>query len=588
MLRELVEAAARFRAEGNLLPTAYKAKVPRWIVHLRGGQAYLEGPYGRQDVAAVPAPDRQRSGTPSENNLKPYLLVDDARYALGKANPRRREDVALLHRGFVELLAEASRETNLQALHEILAFLHSSQVEAIRNRVDADGLVVFRVDGVDPAAEPVVQDFWARYLARELELPDPGTCAVCGQHGPVLRILPREVVVLGQKCQVVSFNRTAFRSFGKEQTANSPLCFACASSAIDVLDYLIRTERHRKVLVQNPKTREMANQLAVFWLREELQGQLDGVTYQIEEVLGSLLGGGAADAEDSGPPADLSQLRALLSVPWTAQRAALNLAANRFYLAVLSANKGRLVVREWLDVAVDRVRDSLKAFLDGVSMVNPAGTAVYPQTVETLVAALSSEDPNLSRCLLRTAFLGYPPPNGLMATAVGRFRIAAADQDMALLHRLAALLKLTLLFGKPEEEVKRMAALDPGRKERAYQCGRLFAVLEEAQRRAAGTRLNITIAERFYGATAAAPAPNLTILLNRAHTSHLPQIRRKQRGHGTIEQLLGEVLSRIHELGGLPQVHSLPEQAEFAIGFYHQRVQFRQRPQKAQEEGVAS
>ncbi len=31
----------------------------------------------------IEAPIRQRSGQLSENNVKPYLLVDDARYVLG-------------------------------------------------------------------------------------------------------------------------------------------------------------------------------------------------------------------------------------------------------------------------------------------------------------------------------------------------------------------------------------------------------------------------------------------------------------------------------------------------------------------------
>lgn len=120
-----------------------------------------------------------------------------------------------------------------------------------------------------------------------------------------------------------------------------------------------------------------------------------------------------------------------------------------------------------------------------------------------------------------------------------------------------------------------MEMLDPSRNVRAYLCGRLFAVLEEVQRRAAVGKLNATIADRFYGATAAAPAANLAYLLNRAQTSHLAKIRRERRGHGELEQLIGEVLARIHELGGFPKTLTLPEQAEFALGFYHQRVQFR-------------
>mgnify|MGYP003396686705 FL=1 len=83
MLRELKEAFHRFRKEGVLLPLAYKRKSVAWFIRLEGGKARLEGPYGkREGVEPIPAPDRQRSGKASEANLKPYLLVDDARYVL--------------------------------------------------------------------------------------------------------------------------------------------------------------------------------------------------------------------------------------------------------------------------------------------------------------------------------------------------------------------------------------------------------------------------------------------------------------------------------------------------------------------------
>lgn len=53
--------------------------------------------------------------------------------------------------------------------------------------------------------------------------------------------------------------------------------------------------------------------------------------------------------------------------------------------------------------------------------------------------------------------------------------------------------------------------------------------------------------------------------------AHLPEVGRD------VRILLEDVLSMLDEAGGFPRVLTLPEQAEFALGFYHQRADFRSR-----------
>ncbi len=572
MLRALVDAAERFRREGELPPTGYKPKVPKWIVNLEKGGPYLEGPYTQKEVRAFLTPDRQRSGTPSKKNLKPYLLSDDARYALGKAEPGKDEEARLLHEGFLALLEEAYRETGLLELAQLLAFLKSSDVEQIRERVGPRDLVQFRVEGKNLTEDGAVQAFWAEYLARELMAKNRAYCAICGKEGPVLRILPREVVVLGQKCQVSSFNRDAFTSFGKTQTENAPTCFACGSDAVDALDYLIRAERHRRALVSNPEASGLENQLAVFWLDRKVELSYEDQTYDLETLLGSVLDNAGGQ---TGPPTELSQLDSLLVVPWTARTSALNIDQSYFYLAVLSANKGRLVVREWFEASVGRLKENLRAFLEGQRIVGPLGEEPQVFPIPALLDALKAGDPNLTQDLLRAAYLGLRPREGLLGVALRRFRNPRVLQNPRALHPLAALLKLALTYGR--EEAKSMERLDSGRNEPAYLCGRLLAVLEEAQQRASGWSLNSTLTDRFYAATAAAPAANLALLLARAKVSHLPKIRREGRGYREIEGFLEEILSYLDAQQGFPSILNLKAQAEFALGYYHQRAEFRRK-----------
>ena len=122
-----------------------------------------------------------------------------------------------------------------------------------------------------------------------------------------------------------------------------------------------------------------------------------------------------------------------------------------------------------------------------------------------------------------------------------------------------------------------MERLDPGRRTPAYLSGRLLAVLEEAQKRAQGFQINRTLVERFYGAASTAPAATFGMLLRTASVAHLPKA-------GPLNPLVEEVLSALDDAGGFPKTLTLEEQAEFALGFYHQRADFRARNREKQTE----
>ena len=249
------------------------------------------------------------------------------------------------------------------------------------------------------------------------------------------------------------------------------------------------------------------------------------------------------------------------------------MADNGFYLTVLSANKGRLAVREWLNVDLERLKENLENFIQAVRITEPWGSEAVSFSIPTLLSALQVGDPNLTRGLLRAAYLGYPPPRGLLEGALRRFRVPKTLRDAYALHPLSSALKLTLTFGK--EEAKTMETLDEKRDIPAYLCGRLLSILEEAQRRASRQHLNSTIVDRFYTAASTSPASNLATLLNRAQSAYLPKVRKENRGYGELQGLLEEVMAQLDGTGGFPRVLSLPEQAEFALGFYHQRANFR-------------
>jgi CRISPR-associated protein Csd1 len=125
------------------------------------------------------------------------------------------------------------------------------------------------------------------------------------------------------------------------------------------------------------------------------------------------------------------------------------------------------------------------------------------------------------------------------------------------------------------------AMLDPANNQPAYRLGRLFAVLEKIQEESAGGTLNKTIRDRYYGAASSTPASVVPLLL-KLKNHHIGKL--DDRGHRMLyrafqdrrpDDYIGDVLAGVDDIPG----HlNLPEQARFALGYYHQREAFFAKP----------
>ena len=110
----------------------------------------------------------------------------------------------------------------------------------------------------------------------------------------------------------------------------------------------------------------------------------------------------------------------------------------------------------------------------------------------------------------------------------------------------------------------------------AYRLGRLFAVLEKAQRDAIPSA-SATIKDRFYGAASATPRAVFPQLLRSAQ-HHIQKADYGFKSDKLIEEILQGVES-------FPAHLSLDDQGLFALGYYHQRQAFfAKRAETAKEE----
>lgn len=130
MLRSLVETGKNLASSGAMIHPGYrefsKSNPIDWVLHIGPDGKLISRPE-RVEITK-PRPSRIRTGKPGPGNLKPYLLVDEARYVLGIPEPGKEQEAELLHGGFVDLLREAHESTKVPYLAAILEYLDRKSV----------------------------------------------------------------------------------------------------------------------------------------------------------------------------------------------------------------------------------------------------------------------------------------------------------------------------------------------------------------------------------------------------------------------------------------------------------------------------
>jgi CRISPR-associated protein Csd1 len=343
---------------------------------------------------------------------------------------------------------------------------------------------------------------------------------------------------------------------GKLQLASAPVCDQCGSAAMSGLNGL---------LADGPSRYRTADSVLTWWLR-------DGRPLPLMQWL------------NEPSPGQVDQFLKELAAP-ARRRPPGTFDAGAFCAVTLSVNQARVVVRDWLEVPLSEVRQHLKAW-DADHAVADLWTD-GPQLVPLWLLAVSTGrwgteqgqerylrsfmPDGCERDLLLTALRGTQPPGYLLPHLMQRVR---ADRHVDLPR--AALLRLILARspGPPRKE-SYMTGLDPDLPSPPYQCGRLFAVLEDIQRAALGRDVNTTIADKYLPAATASPRAILTMLRKNAN-GHLRRLRRTSVGayyalNARLDEVLGHITPDAAD-SGIPATLALAGQAEFILGYHHQRA----------------
>jgi len=289
--------------------------------------------------------------------------------------------------------------------------------------------------------------------------------------------------------------------------------------------------------------------------------------------------------------ADEAEIKNLLSAPQTGHAPA-SLQANAYYAMSLSGNLGRIVVRDWLECTVSEVETHIRRWFSDITIIAPDGVCEENAfKLGRLLYALVRDKidelpPQIPTQLLYAALRGTSLPQTALAAALRRQQIenkqpgdhADPRLNPARMALIRACLNRSPNSNKSQSPHPIMnASLDSDSSDAAYLCGRLFAVFDRLQYLALGG-VNAGVVERFYASASVTPALVMGRLFRNA------QFHLAKAGGGIAENARKDFEEISTALGKtFPASLDLEAQGRFALGYYHQKADYRRRTAERKE-----
>ncbi|WP_215829109.1 type I-C CRISPR-associated protein Cas8c/Csd1 [Pelorhabdus rhamnosifermentans] len=509
-------------------------------------------------------------------NPPPYFLCDKILYSLGigknKMEGKKRFEQ---YRDYNQKLLVQAKCMEAKA---VSCFLNSWNPEEWDNNAiilrhqdefekPANYNTVYKIDGHNGYIHDQ-EEIAAIWMEEQIEKEDDATvfgqCLVTGKYTDIART--HEVAIKGAGGQpagtaLVSFQIESFRSYGKTQSYNAPVSKKVAFAYGTALNYLIASKTNRV---------RLADTTMVFWADKK-----GGKT---EETILSW----CFDPVDTESEAKSDERRIDLGAARQAktilERVKSGLSVGdatfdkdtRCYLLGLAPNAARLSVRFW---QVSNFGDLLKKIaqhykdMDIIGLERLGGIISPWRTLKALAVREDSKNipPLLGGQFLKSILSGSMYPQTIYDAVLQRCRTGGEHNGVTIIR--AAVIKAFLLRkyrikNQFDKEVLITVSLNESNTNTAYRLGRLFSLLEKAQKDALGNEINATIRDRYFGAASATPGSVFPLLLRLSR-------------HHIAKATYGNVLDRkiqdvMNGLDAFPAHLSMEDQGQFILGYYHQ------------------
>ena len=453
----------------------------------------------------------------------------------------------------------------------------------------AGGNLVFEFEGKYLHEHAEIVQKLADRASRDRASGDRGIvqhCLITGKMEPIMRVHPRIKGVRGAQTSgaaLISFNDAAFCSFGKNQNYNAPIGESSALKYTSILNRLLDRDSKNKI--------NIGDTTIVYWAETKNTQYLDLTAFLLAP---SESKESDEKTEDDGDLLRTDQkmiqlIRDILNKvkigkPLLDGELGVDPVNTNFYMLGLSPNASRLSVRFWYQDSMGHFIERLAQHHLDMEIVHDERDFPYVPIYRILKETVprNSKDkassPLLDGILMRSILDGTPYPSELYAAILNRIKA-----DGSINYARAAFLKAYLVRSQRQRPEGREGWITVSLNEESmnvpYRLGRLFAVLEKAQKDAIGGAKS-GINSKYFSSASTTPSVVFPVLLKLAQH----HIAKSDWGIKT-NQSIGEIMSGIDHF---PKYLKLEDQGMFMIGYYHQQKEiYRKRKDEEDKEESA-
>lgn len=530
------------------------------IIHLK-----TNAPKGNKEIPSLislPMPVKRSVGVASN------FLYDNATYVFGYDNsnkPDRAKQCFDCFRSVGNKVLENSDDefstvikkflqkdySEFENLSDLLTELNCTEttVDDILNK--GANLLLMPL-GKFPTDSKAICESWNSYYEHS-DAPK-GVCLVTGKDDHIAKLHPVIKNIRGAQAagaSLVSFNATAFNSYGKENGYNAPVSEYAAFAYTSALNKLVSDNDHRIFA---------GDTTVVCWTE-------DGES-AYQDVFASIF-----NSDDEVKQKDLHDTIVSIvngnEVKW--EGIPLN-PSNNFYILGISPNSARLSVRFFIQNTFGKVMENLLKNQQRMEMVKPGFEKFnYIPLWRILGETVNKKSrdkkckPHLAGDVLNSIINDYNYPSTLYYGILGRI---SAEQNINWVK--ASVLKAYLLKNydsKYKEEIT--VDYNENSNNKAYLLGVLFSNLEEIQN-TANPGIKSTIRDRYFTAASSTPSRVFPILIDLAqnHIKKIPNVGAKV----NCQKMLTKTMAKLGDK--FPNRLKLDEKGMFQLGYY-QRTQER-------------
>lgn len=513
--------------EAQFPPMGYKQKKIDWYVYLNK-KGFTFTPVEIE----LSVPDVARS-----SNTKPILIVDKPDYVFGLYdNEGDKERSEARHEAYKSLLDQCILETDDQAVKLLRKHL-DQPVNNFPADLRLNHFVAFCIHGENLLHDaPSVRKFWGEYVLPKVhEKSTVLPCMFCQQERPVMERHSIDFLIGPDRTKMISANKNAYETHGLKNSLSAPTCFVCEQKYGKALEHMLRRYKDRNKS-GGPHMFRIGEITYVYWVRAGKQIDIGPFT----------------SPRDEQTEQDIADL---LRQTFQGVKAERNV--NGFCLLVLTSNKGRLVVRNYVEDSIGNIEHRIKAFFDAQNIGHKRYYGIY-----TLAATMYTEPRNQMQKYALEEWVNWFLYGRKLS---GRILISVLKRIQAaglMYPQHAAAIQSWLVSQEGGLTIKMDFEERIG-----YKIGRVFAILEKIHREAIASKN--TIASKFFGSASTTPNAVMGLLIRNSqyHLAKLKNDIRKRRIANGLENDLKLAIQKINEF---PKTLYLDEQGDFAIGYYHE------------------